>query len=678
MRKLLYLILFLLPNISYSQFTETLTNYTSSDSIENISNEGMLDGGMSNRGIGQVTCIEVNPKNEKEIYIGTKNGGFWRTKNGGKNWKCLTDNLPGAGFKFAVNPKDFNTVYVTTGLHATGGSLLTNGYFGDGIYKTTNGGKTWRRLNIPKTNNLYLSEIKLSHTSPDIIIASSLSKLYISKDKGETWDVIKHNIKNGSIRKISFLNNSNDFILLSGRNILHKYYFKTKKFESIIPKPELKANKAFESNVSIYKGIITASFIRHKVYNSTFYKTLDFGKSWQSQGKIGTTQRLYISLLKHSPDGVVFVGGIRLYKFVDSMKVKNISYKLHADIRYICFPDTANPDLIYVGTDGDINKTENGGKSWLNISGDLCTSLVFSVAISEQNNDLYAIGTTDCGTMIRGSNKKWSNVYGGDGGTCLIDYSDTSRIWLTCNGNIKMSTLFRNRLSFRGLKKRIIVSPYDPVMKQNPKNPEVIYICSSQIMRYEKYGNKKTYHFNPKNIKGRISAFDISSSDTSIIYFASDGIFNKKRKYPTLWKNTGGYKGRYENIGKTLKFLKKENLAVTKIIVHPKNSKKVWISLTGFSKKNKIFYSNTGGITWKNISYNIDNYPVNTLAYDKKSKTLYAGTDIGLYKLKIRHKKWKRFKKMPITIVSDLKINTKTRELIIATYGRGIWKLSIK
>ena len=642
------------------------------------------EGSLNSNGLAYVNCIKSNKNNLNEIYAGTDGGGLWKTINSGESWQCLTDNINGAGQKFDVLPSDFNTVYVTTSINAPTGTLLKNGYWGIGAYKTTNAGKSWSRINLfPENERHLLRDIKISIEDENLIYGVSQHHIFsLNQKTNKAKRLYIPYSKNGQMTEFSVVKEKEDAIYLTGIRTFVRINKALNKIENLAP---LVADTTTDFRVSIdfYDNKMYA-FVSEGRANKLFVSA-DKGKTWELLSRQSLSGVAYCMIMKVSPKDEVFAGGIYFYKEADSTKIKykriGSKIKMHPDIRSIEFPDVKNSNHVLVGNDGGIYRSLDGGTKWENITSNLACLKAFTIEINEDNPEIIACGTADCGTLIRHSDKKWYHVYGCDGGTCIISKNDTSKVWTMCNKNIKFSDKggIRGSLKSTGFMKKLIF--HDSPMIQDPSDNNIIYTGGWNIAKYdienkEKIASTWFSTFNDNGTTGSTSALNISSSG-EYIYFATNPMRNKSPEYVTLWRSSNDLKSYKKNIGRKLKFLKDENTQISDIDVHRDKPLSVWFCTGKFSEHNKVFFSQNGGISWQNLSYNLDDVPVNCISHYSAKNDLYIGTDIGLFVLKNNSNKWKIIDNIPRVIISDMKVNNKTGELYFSTYGRGIWKLKL-
>lgn len=169
-----------------------------------------LYGAMKYRNIGpvrggRVVAVGGDPVDDRVFYFGSTGGGVWKTLDGGVSWRNVSDGY----FKYAsvgalnVAPSDPNVIYV--GMGET--SIRSNVTRGDGVYKSTDGGKTWQHMGLEETQNI--AEILIHPENPDLVYVAAFGHVwgsneergvYRSKDGGQNWEkVLYKSAKAGAI-----------------------------------------------------------------------------------------------------------------------------------------------------------------------------------------------------------------------------------------------------------------------------------------------------------------------------------------------------------------------------------------------------------------------------------------------------------------------------------------------
>jgi hypothetical protein len=170
-----------------------------------------------------------------------------------------------------------------------------------------------------------------------------------------------------------------------------------------------------------------------------------------------------------------------------------------------------------------------------------------------------------------------------------------------------------------------------------------------------------------------VSTVGVSKSSPSTIYVGTDN--------GRLWKTTdlGANWTEFPN-----PFDPAPPRWVTSVVVDPVDARHAYVSYGGFREgvtAANVFETTTAGtgggtsVTWKNVSGNLPNAPVNAIAYDRANGTLYAAGDLGVFYMQADDKVWQRLgTNLPNTATEDVKIQTSSHQLYVSTFGRGVWR----
>ena len=184
--KRIYVLLVLVFSISLG-FSQDANTYFKPLKYRNI---GPFRGGRSVTAVGVIG-------DPLTYYMGTTGGGLWKTSNAGQRWENISDGFfeTGSVGAVAVSESDPNIVYCGMGEHAPRGVMTS---YGDGVYKSTDAGKTWKKMGLSKTQ--HISRIVIHPKNPDVVYVAAQGALYApneergiykSIDGGENWEKIK-------------------------------------------------------------------------------------------------------------------------------------------------------------------------------------------------------------------------------------------------------------------------------------------------------------------------------------------------------------------------------------------------------------------------------------------------------------------------------------------------------
>lgn len=652
-------------------------------------------------GVGRMISVWVSPLDSNHILAGAATGGLWETKNCGNSWHCLTDSLASGVTRIAVNPENQNTIYIATGVYGNG-SVRYDGFYGYGIWKSPDGGKNWKQiLKVFPSEMVYMTDIKISRTDTSLLYATSLNRIFMSENGGKNWKLVYGGTekpkKNIFLREILICNDKNRSIIAAGdkkiliKNNKRKHWRNiTEKLTHINSNNQLAKSsiaQANDDNNTIYilyslPNDYKTKLDKYNLKNDTCINVCtskhSIGKPWMSD-----------ICLRISDNNGLYAGGVRLYEYdyeinnfkpLSNWSSRKRANSMHPDVRDIAIFSHKTNDVLFLAHDGGMAKTIGAKRNAISeITNNLSVGQLQGLSIANDTANYMFFGCDDCGTTLLTTNGKWMPQMGGDGGNTLISKKSQNIIFGMQSGGAGGSL---KRISIGRESKTIYAGLplIDMPIVQHPIQEELLFLGSNLLMRSKDYGNTWDTLFletaDPKSSRNRdirTLAIEISPSQPEIIYIATElwGWAALYRTNGIRLKNNSSLL-RWTALQKPLDKLMNE-VRITDIAIHKYQPDSVWISLGNFSKNNKIYQSVNGGKQWQNISYNLPNIPVKSIAFDTRTNSLFAGTDQGIFYFSYQHKKWRRYGKHPAMIVKQLIIHEKSRQLIAATYGRGIW-----
>jgi photosystem II stability/assembly factor-like uncharacterized protein len=168
---------------------------------------------------GRSGAVSGVPGNDQVFFVGYTGGGLWKTDDAGISWHNVSDGFfkTGSVGAIAVSESDPNVIYVGMGEHAIRGVMTT---YGDGVYKSTDGGKTWKNMGLEKTR--HISDVIIHPKDPDIVFIASQGAahgpneergIYKSTDGGNTWTKVLYVDQNTGASSLSMDFNNPEFYM---------------------------------------------------------------------------------------------------------------------------------------------------------------------------------------------------------------------------------------------------------------------------------------------------------------------------------------------------------------------------------------------------------------------------------------------------------------------------------
>lgn len=686
----------------------------------------------SRQNIGIIISLAVHPTNQNIIYAGSNTSGIWKSVNGGDTWVNITDELGIAGLgihSIAIDPNNTETILAGTGTKSYGWSFVN--HMGVGVIKSTNGGDSWSISTFSGSPSfpsdfLNIEVIKHVPSNSNIVYAAGNKKIYKSIDGGLTWNLIFTNPSSVDVEfndlEIDILNNNVIYASTKfsgdGQTAIHGAQFFVSTNSGVTWLENTPPNTVnFGTSVASAISIDVTPADAYNVYllyvngNQHYVvKSNNNGTSWNL-----INQSSNISLwnywcnefeVSNSNSSVFYAGGGTVFKSTNSgASWTSISQydpqepainSTHADIRALVQLPSITGDLLFMGNDGGVAKTTNGGSLWQNLNGDGLNITQFYGFGSFNTNDYLVGGTQDNGTRYKnGSTNYWTPpVLDSDGGWTEVDYTNDNivyaskydRIYKSTNGGGGAYLPIYNPGANSVLWRRFHLDPsnhdrlwwgakdlyvYSPIPNSNPTT-------YSWVSKYTPPLTWTDIDNNTRRV-GSISAINVAPSNGNIVYLAYWGpTWGLERKYKLLKSTDGG--SSWTDL--SANFTPYNWTYITDFEVDPFNPNRVWASCAGYWQvgstsqgENRVVFSNDGGTTWTDFSTGLPPFPVNCLVYrNGTDDEIYAGTDAGVYRWNKPLQTWECFNNgLPAAIITKLEINNCKGKLLASTYGRGIW-----
>ncbi len=618
-----------------------------------------IDGGKTIQNIGLVKSgtiarIIIDPNNVNHVYVAVSGNewnaneerGVYETKDGGKNWKRILFESKDSGcIDLVIDPNDSNILYASMWNRIRKRWSDPTPKDGDHIYKTVDGGKTWKIINkgLPLTSKTGRIGLAVSNSNPNVVYAF----------------VDDHNKKRD---------------------------------------PKDGETDSYERKV------------QKVVIGGAVYKSINKGETWEKQGEIhdffkpfSGTYGWVFGQIRVNPknENEVYVLGVSMGKSTDGGKTwekfGDKDDNIHGD-NHGMWIDKNNTNRILLANDGGVSHTLDAGKTWKNFFDKIPTTQFYTVTYDmETPFNIYG-AVQDEGTLGGNSDetfgmpknktlKKWNYAPGGEGTQIRVD---------TKNNNIIYSCSYYGRLMKTDIS--------DPE-KHKVEKFKTFDVGRIDSLRGEwlagtiisKYNNKVIYHglqhlYQSKDEGAtwtKISP-DLSYNDKSkmgvypyLIYHQAITCIEEGDNENILYAGTDdGRVWKTQNQGKSWIEITNglpKNKHVIKIVSSRFNPKKVYVALNDRRSDNNtpyVYVSEDNGKTWKLISNNLPQSPVNVIIEDlDDNNVLYCGTDFGPYVSKDSGKSWISLTgNLPQAIsVNDMFIHPRDKKLVIGTYGRGIY-----
>ncbi len=687
--------------------------------------------GPANMG-GRTADVESVPGDPNTVFVATASGGLWKTGNGGVTWKPIFERQGTISLgDIALAPNNPDVVWAGTGESNTRNSVS----FGDGVYKSTDGGKTWQHMGLRDTERI--SAIVINPQNPDVVYVGALGHafganeergVFMTTDGGRTWTKTLYIDKEHGVSDLD-IDPTNPNILYAGMwNFERKPWthrsgsekggvYKSidggrtwNKLSNGLPKLLGRIGvRVAPSNTNVVYAIVEAK-------EGTLYRSDDRGETFRQVSKETriVSRGFYYTTVRVDPtnENKVYAVASGLFVSIDGGKTfRSITGRTHIDYHALWI-DPRNPKRMWQGQDGGVAVSHDAGESWEYVN-NMPLGQFYQIH-ADNRLPFYNImgGLQDNGSWTGPSrtrepagimNDDWRMVSFGDG-FYMLNSPDDPEIYVSESqgGNI-LRTDFRTREQQevnpwgRGsgdgpaIGEKFRFNWNAPIV-QSPHNGNTIYLAGNVVFKSTDFG--KTWEQissdlttnDPEKQKdaGGPIAFENSTAEyhntiTAIAESpAQQGLIWVGTDDGNLQVTTDGGKN-WANVIKNLPGLA-ANSGVSHVEPSRTNAKLVYVSLERHMLDDfrpYIFKSADGGKSWSNIAGNLPAKAyVQVVREDSKNPNLlYAGTELGLFASYSGGKDWIRLnlKNLPHVAVHDIKIHPRENDLILATHGRSIW-----
>jgi photosystem II stability/assembly factor-like uncharacterized protein len=667
---------------------------------------GQTYGGARVLVTGRVTAIAIDPANHQVIYIGTAQGGVWKTADGGTHWQPCSDNEASLAIgALALDPSNSQIVYAGTGE----GNFSGDSYYGAGVLRSTNGGASWTLLGGATFVGSRFGRLAVTPGTPARVFAATSGGVYRSVDSGTTWTQLSNGIPTqfATDLVIDPTTPTTAYAAFWGQGI-----YKCTNAGAATPSWTKLAGGLPLANAAPPNGFnrvalgmsasspqtIYALFSNNTTNDPTpsnnyvidkLYVTTNGGSSWiripLPGGNIGAQgfYNINVAVDPTTPD-IVYLSGVSLWKATRSggiWTITDIGGQHHPDNHALAF-DPANHLVIFAGSDGGIYRSADGGISWSDGINEGLSITQFEFIAQHPTSDAVVLGgTQDNGTEQFRNSPVFHHADDGDGGYCLIDQTQPRNAISTYYGpSPKRSTAGGTFGTWAAVWNGIAGSTqmFYPPLVADDTNPNNVAFGTDRINLDPAQGasNWPTKVTLPGgSAVNSVSA--IHYVNANLIYAGTrQGSVYRLTKTGATWSASAIHAAPLP-IGSM----------VTDLSAVPGSPSTVVVVLSGFGTATaplahvwRGVVGPGGAATWANISGTgagaLPDIPVNALVIDPIAvATMYIATDIAVYRTTSTGATWTPFSEgLPNVAVFDLRLHQPSRLLRAGTHGRGLWE----
>jgi photosystem II stability/assembly factor-like uncharacterized protein len=682
---------------------------------------------------GRVTTVTGVPSQPYTFYMGSTGGGVWKTTDAGQTWANVTDGQIGVGSMGAidVSQSDPNTIYIGTGSDG----LRSNVSIGDGVYKSSDAGKTWAHIGLKDIGNV--GGVRVHPSNPEVAFVAAIGNpfkpnadrgVFRTKDGGKTWQKVLFVSDSTGAVDVEFQpGNPNVMFAAMWRGERKPWTIISGAREGGIYRSTdggdtwAKVTNGLPNELVGKANIAVSNANPNRVYvlieakpGSGLYRSDDGGQSFQVASTFAQiiTRPFYYTTITADPKNadVVYAGSEGYFRSADAGKTWQPMRVPHGD-NHDMWINPNNSDIMIQSNDGGANVSINGGRTW-STQYNQPTAEIYQVYVDNQfpyrlygaqqdNSTLIVPSLPTSGGRPDDPIQSWRTGPGCETGPITPHNTNPDTVYGSCKGQFSRMALRTGQekqywvgaQSLYGNPGKDLIYRFQRVspMELSPNDPRTIYYGSQYVHRTRDEGvtwekispdltaNDPKYQNKPS---GEPITIDVTGEEYYSVIYA---IEESPLEPGVIWtgSNDGPFYVTRDN-GKSWTNVTPKNqppgCRVQSIDPSPHRRGSAYYSVLCYQLGDfqpYIWRTDDYGKTWSRLTDGTNGIPNNQptrVAREDPDREglLYAGTEFGMFVSFDNGKKWQSLQlNMPATPITDLKIHKK--DLVLSTQGRSFW-----
>ncbi|MBI3540436.1 MAG: glycosyl hydrolase, partial [Candidatus Eisenbacteria bacterium] len=682
---------------------------------------------------GRITDIAVDPTDRSTWYLAVASGGVWKTVNAGTTWTPIFDKEASYSIGcITIDPHDRLTLWVGSGENDSQRSVS----YGDGVYKSTDGGKSW--TNVGLKDSEHIGQIAVNPKNSDVVYVAAQGPLwraggdrglYKTSDGGKTWEKILNVDEYTGINEVVLDPRDPDVIYATSYQRHRQVWTlidggpgsgvwksrdggKTwKKLTNGLPRED---KGRIGLAISPVNPNVVYAVVEAADKGSGFYRSTDGGGNWDKMSDYVSTSPQYYNEIVADPQSEGRVYALDTWMMVTDDAGRNFRrvgerFK-HVD-NHALWIDPADTKHLIAGCDGGLYQTFDRGATW-QFAANLPITQFYNVAVdydlpfynvyggTQDNNTLGGPSRTGNAQGIR--NSDWVVVVGGDGFQCAADPADANTVY----GESQHAGVVRFD---RKTGERVDIQPqsdpgqpglrwnWDTPLLISPHSHTRLYMAAQRLFRSDDRGDTwkavgpdltRQIDRNKLKVMGRVWSVDAVAKNASTSFYGNSVSLDESPKQEGLLyigtddgliqvSEDGGATWRKEDHFTGVP----EMTYVSDVVASQHQPGTVFAAFdhhkTGDFKP-YLLRSDDRGRTWTSIAGNLpERGTVYAFAEDHVDPNLlFAGTEFGVWFTVDGGKRWTQLKGgMPTIAIRDIVIQRRENDLVLASFGRGFYIL---
>lgn len=680
---------------------------------------------------GRVIGFAVDPGNPDRFYAGVASGGVWKTINDGVTWEPVFEHEAVYSIgAIALDPKDPAVVWVGTGE----GNSTRSVSWGDGVYKSQDGGKSWKNVGLKASERI--GRIAIDPRDGNVVYvaaegslwgASAERGLYKTEDGGKTWKNVLSISEHTGVADVAIDPSRPDVVYASSYQRERRVYSfigggpesaiwkstdagKTwTKLMSGIPKRDL---GRIGLSVSPADPRVVYASVEASERKGGVFRSLDGGATWEKRNDLNPTP-WYYSQITADPKlaNRVYIVGEGMFVSDDGGKTfRHLNEKAKHGDTHVVWIDPNRNDHLRAGCDGGIYESYDGGETW-RFAANMPITQFYRVAFDRRKPHYDVYGGTQDNNSVGGPsstdsvsgiiNADWFVTVGGDGFFAQVDPEDPTTVYseLQYGGLVRYDTKTGNRIG-------IVPQPppgepayrwnWDAPIVISPHDHKTVYFAANDLFRsrdrgdsWERLGGDLTRRIDRDTLPmmGRYWPRTAVAKNEGISYYGNITAFAESPKKAGLLY-VGTDDGRIQvssDDGKSWTAIDRfpgvpDMTYVARVTPSAFADDVVYAAFDGHKNRDfapHVLQSADRGRTWKSIDGDLPkSSPVYVVVEDPVDRDLlFAGTEFGAFFTRDGGAHWRKIAGLPTIAVRDIAVQPDTHDLLLATFGRGFYSI---
>ncbi|HEV7698747.1 MAG TPA: hypothetical protein VGO43_00815, partial [Pyrinomonadaceae bacterium] len=681
---------------------------------------------------GRVNAFAVDPTNNSRYYVAVASGGVWKTVNNGTTWTAVFEGEGSYSIgAIALDPKNPSTVWVGTGEYNSQRSV---GY-GDGVYRSDDGGKSWKNVGL-KTSE-HIGRIVIDPRDSNVVFVAAQGPLwspggerglYKTIDGGKTWKAVIPGTENTGATDV-VIDPSNPDVMYAATWQRRRHFFTL-----INGGPESAMYKSVDSGNTWTKlrsglppgdlgriGLAVSPVDTNVVYAtveatgtaSGIFRSNDRGATWERTSP-SIAQPMYYAQIVADPKNVdrIYIPNVIFQVSDDAGRTQRpLGERLKHVDNHAIWVDPQYTDHLLVGCDGGIYESFDRGSNW-NFKSNLPIAQFYDVDVDNNVPFYHVYGGTQDNNSLGGPartrnasgivNSDWYATNGGDGFHSVVDPTDSNIVYAESQngGIVRFDKRTGDRVSIDPIEGKGVESQrynWDTPFIISPHSHTRLYFAGHKLFKSDNGGDDWTVisgdltrrlDRNALPVMGKIWGPDaIEKNVSTALYGNASALSESPKKAGLIYVGTDdGLIQVTEDDGKTWRKIDKfpgvpDMSYVARVLASRYDENTVYALLNNHQNgdfKPYILKSMDKGRTWTSITSKLpERGSLYAIAEDHVDPNLlFVGTEFGLYFTQDGGTRWVQLKgNLPTIAIRDIAVQRIENDLVLATFGRGFYVL---